>query len=56
MPAWIVLLALMQAPRADIHVDVNLINISFTVRDQNGALQPALKQDDFILFEDGVGQ
>jgi VWFA-related protein len=57
MPPWVVFLAMLQPARpADIRVDVALVNVTFTVRDQNGALQPALKQDDFTVFEDGVQQ
>jgi len=39
-----------------IRVDVNLVNISFSVRDANGALVDNLTQDDFDLIEDTVPQ
>jgi VWFA-related protein len=35
---------------------VDLVNISFTVRDARGQLQPSLKQSDFTIKEDGVTQ
>lgn len=39
-----------------IRVDVNLVNVAFTVRDAGGALAPNLTRDDFEVFEDGVPQ
>ena len=39
-----------------IQVDVNLVNIAFTVRDPRGALAANLSKDDFEVFEDGVAQ
>lgn len=42
------------APR--IRVDVNLVNIAFTVRDARGALAGDLSKDDFEVLEDGVPQ
>jgi VWFA-related protein len=39
-----------------LRVDVNLVNVSFTVRDANGALADKLGRDDFDVFEDGVLQ
>jgi Ca-activated chloride channel family protein len=39
-----------------IQVDVNLVNIAFTVRGPNGALAANLSSDDFEVFEDGVRQ
>jgi len=39
-----------------IQVDVNLVNIGFTVRDQRGALAADLFGDDFEVLEDGVPQ
>lgn len=39
-----------------LRVDVNLVNVSFTVRDANGALADKLGRDDFDVFEDGVPQ
>lgn len=43
----------MQEP---LRVDVNLVNVSFTVRDATGALADKLVKDDFDVFEDGVPQ
>jgi Ca-activated chloride channel family protein len=37
-------------------VDVQLINIGFSVRDAQGKLIPYLTKDDFEVFEDGVPQ
>ena len=39
-----------------IRVDVNLVNVAFTVRDANGALVDNLTKDDIKLYEDGVAQ
>src|ERR1043165_3527187 len=39
-----------------IRVDVDLVNVFCTVRDRRGALVNHLKQDDFILLEEGVPQ
>jgi VWFA-related protein len=39
-----------------IHVDVNLVTISFTVRDARGALVDNLAKDDLEVFEDAVPQ
>ena len=39
-----------------IKVDVNLVNILFSVRDKRGALIPNLDKDDFTVFENGVQQ
>jgi len=39
-----------------IRVDVNLVNIAFTVRDGQGALAGDLSKDDFEVLEDGVPQ
>ncbi len=43
-------------PPADLRVDVNLVNVSFTVRDSNGALKADAKREDFTVLEDGVVQ
>ena len=57
MRPWLLLLSILQAPpRPDLQVDVSLTNVSFTVRDYNGALQPSLQQSDFTVLEDGVLQ
>ena len=39
-----------------IHVDVNLVNVSFTVRDARGALVDDLTKDDVEIFEDAAPQ
>lgn len=39
-----------------IKVDVDLVNILFSVRDKRGALMPNLAKDDFKVFEDGKEQ
>lgn len=39
-----------------IKVDVDLVNILFSVRDKRGALVPNLTKDDFTLYEDGKAQ
>src|SRR5579862_5071070 len=40
----------------NIRVEVNLVNIAFTVRDARGALAADLNKDDFEVLEDGVPQ
>lgn len=44
------------AAQQPIHVDVNLVNVSFTVRDARGALVDNLAKEDFDVFEDAVPQ
>src|SRR5260370_25572589 len=39
-----------------IRVDVDVVNILCTVRDQRGALVTDLKQEDFMVFENGKPQ
>ncbi|MBL8210107.1 MAG: VWA domain-containing protein [Bryobacterales bacterium] len=39
-----------------IKVDVDLVNVLFSVRDKKGTLIPALTKDDFQVFEDGKEQ
>jgi Ca-activated chloride channel family protein len=41
---------------ARIHVDVSLVNVSFTVRDRAGALVSNLTKDDFEVLDDGAPQ
>jgi len=43
-----------EAPR--LHVEVNLVNVSFTVHDSRGNTVPSLTADDFEVFEDGEQQ
>jgi Ca-activated chloride channel family protein len=49
------LLCRAQAP-AQIRVDVSLVNVGFSVRDDKGNLVTNLTQDDFEIAEDGVPQ
>jgi Ca-activated chloride channel family protein len=39
-----------------IKIDVNLVNVAFSVRDANGALVDGLTQDDFEVLEDSAPQ
>ena len=39
-----------------IKVDVELVNVLFSVRDKKGALVPSLTKDDFTVYEDGKKQ
>lgn len=39
-----------------IKVDVDLVNVMFTIRNKNGALVPTLGKDDLSIFEDGKQQ
>ena len=53
--------ALLAAPllylaQAQIRVQVSLVNVGFSVRDENGKLVTNLTQDDFDVSEDGVAQ
>jgi Ca-activated chloride channel homolog len=60
MRALLTLLALVnfcasqEQPR--IQVDVNLVNLAFTVRDAHGALAGGLTKDDFEVFEEAAPQ
>ena len=45
-----------QDQRPTFKVDVNVVNLYFNVKDKHGALLPALKKDDFQIFEDGKPQ
>jgi len=44
------------AAQTTIRSDVNLVSVSFTVRDASGALVDNLTKDDFEVFEDAVPQ
>jgi Ca-activated chloride channel family protein len=44
------------AAQEPIRVDVNLVNVAFTVRDAKGNLATDLTRDDFEVLEDGVPQ
>jgi Ca-activated chloride channel family protein len=50
------LLACLLQAQAPIRVDVSLVNVGFSVRDDRGVLVTNLKQDDFEILEDGVPQ
>ncbi len=55
----LVLLAVLPVPAQDdtsIRVDVDLVNVLCSVRDSHGGLVNHLKQDDFILLENGQPQ
>ncbi|MBM3756111.1 MAG: VWA domain-containing protein [Acidobacteria bacterium] len=39
-----------------LRIDVDLVNIAFSVRNKNNALVPSLTKDDFTVFEDGKQQ
>lgn len=43
-----------RAAQNSIHSDVNLVSVSFTVRDTRGALVDNLTKDDFDVFEDAA--
>ncbi|HEY2382850.1 MAG TPA: VWA domain-containing protein [Terriglobia bacterium] len=43
-------------PQAPLRVNVDLVNVSFTVTDRTGRFVSSLKQDDFTLEEDGKPQ
>ncbi|MBY0506577.1 MAG: VWA domain-containing protein [Bryobacteraceae bacterium] len=47
---------LAQDPGSVIRVDVELVNVTFSVRDKRGALVPTLLKDDFEVWEDGKKQ
>jgi Ca-activated chloride channel family protein len=49
-------LPLLGPAQAPIRVDVNLVNVAFSVRDGRGNLIDNLTQDDFEVFEDGAPQ
>src|SRR5271154_1802618 len=55
IPSLYVLLAACFAQPA-IRVDVQLVTLSATVRDERGVLVPGLSQEDFEVLEDGVPQ
>jgi len=60
VPLSIAILSLAAAVRSaaqqPIHLDVNLVNVSFTVRDARGALVDTLSKDDLEVLEDAVPQ
>ncbi|HTS65067.1 MAG TPA: VWA domain-containing protein [Candidatus Acidoferrales bacterium] len=50
------LLAAVLGAQAPIRVNVNLVNVGFSVRDERGNLVTELNQEDFEVAEDGVPQ
>lgn len=52
----IVLMPGLSAAQQPIHVDVNLVTVSFTARDARGALVNNLTKDDVEVFEDAMPQ
>jgi VWFA-related protein len=54
--AGLVILVAAAQDLSTIRVDVNLVNVLCTVRDRQGFLVNHLKQDDFVLLEDGAPQ
>ena len=52
----VVFTAVIGFTQESIRVDVNLVTVSFSVRDANGALVDNLTKDDFDLIEDAVPQ
>jgi Ca-activated chloride channel homolog len=55
-PALLMLFAVVCFSQEPIRVKVNLVNVSFSVRDSRGALVDNLTKDDFELLEDAVPQ
>jgi len=53
---WIVLPDGLAQQPPSIHVDVRLINVAFTVRNEKGAFVTDLTKDDFEILDDGLPQ
>jgi VWFA-related protein len=45
-----------EEPAETLKVNVNVVNVFFSVKDKHGALIPGLLKDDFQIFEDGKPQ
>ena len=45
-----------QEAETTLKVDVDIVNVLFSVRDKKGALIPNLTKDDFAVFEEGKQQ
>ena len=45
-----------QEAETTLKVDVDIVNVLFSVRDKKGSLDPQLTKDDFTVFEDGKQQ
>jgi Ca-activated chloride channel family protein len=56
LPPAVCLFASLLAAQAPIRVDVSLVNVGFSVRDERGNLVTNLTQDDIEITEDGVPQ
>jgi VWFA-related protein len=57
LPAVLCLGALIaQEAETVLKVDVNVVNVLFSVRDKKGALVPGLQKEDFTVLEDGKEQ
>jgi hypothetical protein len=56
LPFIFCLAAAVGADLPRIRVDINLVNMAFTVRDERGALAGDLSKEDFEVLEDGVPQ
>src|SRR5690349_22349955 len=56
LPPAVCLFASLLAAQAPIRVDVSLVNVGFSVRDERGNLVTNLTQDDVEITEDGVPQ
>jgi Ca-activated chloride channel family protein len=54
--AWLFLMLPLLFAQAPIRVDVSLVNVGFSVRDDRGNLVTNLTQDDIEITEDGVPQ
>jgi len=55
--AWVLLcLPLAASPEEVFRVDVQLVQVGFSVRDAAGSLRADLEADDFVVLEDGVEQ
>jgi Ca-activated chloride channel family protein len=52
----LLLTAVVGFPQQPIRVNVNLVNVSFSVRDSHGALVGDLTKDDFQVLEDAIPQ
>jgi Ca-activated chloride channel family protein len=54
--AFVYTIALNLRAQESIKIDVNLVNVAFSVRDSRGALVDGLTQDDFEVLEDAAPQ
>ncbi len=56
MRPWLLFLPALCLAQTPFRVDVQLVNVGFSVRDAQGHLVSGLGRDDFEVFEDGVRQ